>query len=407
MFKRFKYKLLSNVENMKRRDFLKIGVTGAAGLAVGGAAGYLWSQSRIRSLEDEIKRLEAQIPLELEDNINIFNWTYYLNRNRLDKWASDFGLALSYDTYESGDELMGVLQAAYPGASGYDVCVMTDSDVPYAVDQGYFEPLDLSKIPNFDLVPSDFKDPDYDPDNEHTIIYSYGTTGIGWNSDEVSPAVTKWADIFDPDGAILQNTKYHKKITMMPDTIESIAAALFYLGLDANSCEADDLEDAKNALITQKPYLADYAGTEEFMLGLETGEFYISHGWNGDVGGIVYESSETEIRLEKLLTNIKYTVPEEGGIAWYDNFAIPKGAPHPEAAHAFINFMLRPEIAAINTMSVKYPFPTGVDYVPKEVAEDPLIFTPPELLAKLTRTRAFTTEEREARSAIWTEVMAA
>jgi len=402
MFKRFKYKLLSNVENMKRRDFLKIGVTGAAGLAVGGAAGYLWSQSRIRSLEDEIKRLEAQIPLQLEDNLNIFNWSYYLNRNRVDKWASDFGLALSYDIYESGDELMGVLQAAYPGASEYDVCVMTDSDVPTAIAEGYFEPIDLGKIPNFELVPSDFKDPDYDPDNEHTVIYSYGTTGIGWNSDRVSPAITKWADIFDPAEGFLDN--YSGKITMMPDSIETIAAALFYLGLDPNSTDAGDLEDAKDALLIQKPYLADYAATEEIMEGLGTEEFYISHGWNGDIGGIVYESSETEIRLEKLLPYIKYKVPEEGGIAWYDNFAIPKGAPHPEAAHAFINFMLRPEIAAINTMSVKYPFPTGVDYVPKEVAEDPLIFTPPEDMARLTRTKPFTPEERDARSAIMTEV---
>jgi len=389
---------------MKRRDFLKIAGTGAAGLAVGGLSSYLWSQSRISSLESQLKR--AHVPLALEDSLNIFNWTYYLNKNRINKWADDLGIALAYDTYESGETLMGELEAAYPGATGYDICVMTDGDVPYAIEQGYFEPLDLDKIPNFELVPNDFKDPEYDPENQYTIIYSYGTTGIGWNSDEVSPAIKKWADVFDTTpGGILD--RYKGKVTMMPEVTEILAAALFNLGLDANSCEEDDLEAAKNALIAQKPYLATYAGTEEFMMGLQTGDFLISHGWNGDIGGIVYESSETDVLLEKILPNIKYTVAEEGGIAWYDNFAIPMGAPHPEAAHAFIDFMLRPEIAAINTMSVKYPFPTGRDYVPKALREDPLIFTPPELLAKLTRTRTFTAEERTRREAIWTAVRAA
>lgn len=388
---------------MKRREFLKIAGTGVAGLAIGGASGYLWQQSRIASLEAEIKR--ARVPLALEDSLNIFNWTYYLNRTRVDKWAEDLGIALSYDTYESGDTLMGALEAAYPGATGYDICVMTDADVAYAIEQGYFEPIDLDKIPNFELVPDEFKNPDYDPGNEYTVIYSYGTTGIGYNSDVVTEGITKWADIFDPARGILD--KYKGKITMMPDVTEILAAALFYLGLDPNSSEEDDLNAAKDALIAQKPYLAKYAETEEIMTGLQTGDFVICHGWNGDIGGIVYESSETEIRLEKVLTNIKYVVPEEGGIVWFDNFAIPKGAPHPEAAHAFIDFMLRPEIAAINTMSVKYPFPTGRDYVPKEIAEDPLIFTPPELRAKLTRSKTFTEEERTLRNEIWTAVQAA
>ena len=390
---------------MKRREFLKIAGTGVAGLAIGGAAGYVG----MRSLEAQIAKLkEPRLEDELwplDDSLNIFNWTYYLNRLRLDRWCKDHGIALSYDTYESGDYLLGELEGAYPGATGYDICVMTDSDVPYAIDQGYFEPIDLDKIPNFELIPDEFKDPDYDPGNTYTAIYSYGTTGIGWNSDEVTEGITEWADIFDPARGILDN--YNKKITMMKDTTEVLAAALFYLGRDPNSCEEDDLNAAKDALITQKPYLATYAETEEIMTGLETGDFVISHGWNGDIGGIVYESSETEIKLEKVLPNIRYSVPEEGGIVWFDNFAIPRGAPHPEAAHAFINFMLDPKIAAINTMSVKYPFPTGRDYVPEALREDPLIFTPPELRAKLTRTRSFTEDERILRDAVWTAVQAA
>jgi len=400
---------------MKRREFLKIAGTGAAGLAVGAAAGYVG----MKPLEAEIARLKEPLLEDelwpLEDSLNVFNWTYYLNRPRVERWCRDHGIALSYDNYESSDELIGVLEAAYPGASGYDICVMTDGDIPYSIEHGLFELIDLDKIPNFEFVPTEFRGFDYDPENRYTIIYSYGTTGLGWNSEKVTPAVTKWADVFDTTpGGILD--RYGGKITMMPDITETLGAALFYLfgrgtATDdpqrANSCDPADLEAAKNVLIAQKPHLATYAGTEEFQVGLQNEEFYISHGWNGDIGGIVYESSETEILLEKTLPKIKYTVPEEGGTAWFDNFAVPRGAPHPEAAHAFINFMLDPKIAAINTMSVKYPFPTGRDYVPSELRDDPMIFTPPELLASLVRTRPFTDEERARRTAVWTAVQAA
>ena len=382
---------------MKRREFLKIAGTGAAGLAVGATAGYV---GMTLPLQTKLARLD------LKGHLNIFNWTYYLNRPQLDKWCRDHGIALSYDYYESTDELLTALEAAYPRATGYDICVMTDADIPYAVEKELFEPIDLDKIPNFELVPVDLKDPEYDPANEHTVIYSYGTTGIGWNSEKVSPAITKWADIFDTTSGGILDT-YKGKVTMMPDITEALAGALFYLKLDPNSCEEDDLNAAKDALIAQKPFLATYAATEELQVGLQTGDFYISHGWNGDIGGIVYESSETEILLDKTLPQIEYTVPEEGAIAWFDNFAIPRGAPHPKAAHAFIDFMLTPRIAAVNTKSVKYPFPTGRDLVPEALREEELIFTPPELLAKLTRSKTFTEEERTARNAIWTAVMAA
>lgn len=392
---------------MKRREFLKIAGTGAAGLAIGAAAGYFGGTSSLQAEIASLKepRLEDEL-WPLEDNLDIFNWTYYLNRPRVDRWCKDHGIALSYGYYESMDELLGVLEAAYPGASGYDLCVISGPDIPYSIEHELLEPIDLDKIPNFELIPNEFRGLSFDPENEYTIIYSYGTTGIGWNSDKVSPAITKWADVFDTTSGGILDT-YNGKVTMMPDIGETLAGALFYLGLDANSCDPDDLDAAKNALITQKPYLATYAGTEEYMVGLENEDFLISHGWNGDIGGVVYESSETEIVLERGLPYIKYTIPEEGAVAWYDNFAIPRGASHPEAAHAFIDFMLTPKIAAINTMSVKYPFPTGIDYVPKALREDPLIFTPPELLGSLVQIRSFTEEERAARNAIWTAVQAA
>jgi len=405
-----------------RRDVLKIAATGIIGLIVGGAGGYLARQGEVDKLKKEIEDLSKQagVPTKtitqtqtqvstvtvvgkpkLEPNLNIYNWTYYVNRNLVDWWARENELNLVYDYFESIDEVVAKLET---GESGYDIAVLSDAEVTEMTDLGVLEEIDLKKIPNFKYVPDEFKNPKYDPGNKHSIIYSYGTTGLGWNSSKVEPAVKAWADVFEPDRLL---GKYKGKITMHSDTDETFAAALIYLGKDPNSTKDEDLREAIDLLIRQKPYLAGYASTEEYMEGLESERFLISHAWNGDIAGVVYGSDEREITISRSLEYITYTVPEEGALAWADNFVIPKGAKNIEAAHAFINFMLDPRVAAINSLTVKYPFPTGTDYVPTEILKEEMIFTPKELLSKLYWGRPFTPEEREKRHEYWLELMAA
>ncbi|MEM1583865.1 MAG: spermidine/putrescine ABC transporter substrate-binding protein [Nitrososphaerota archaeon] len=387
-----------------RRDVLKIMVSGVLGLAIGGVGGYISRQSEVESLKKEVEALSKEIKLEkveLEPNLYIYNWTYYINRNIVDWWARENGVSIVYDTFESLDEVVAKLQT---GTSGYDLAVVSDSPLQELANLGVLEPIDLKKIPNFKYVPERFKNPYYDPGNKYSVIYSYGTTGLGWNSQEVSPEVTAWADVFEVDRHL---EKYKGKITMHTDTIETFGAALIYLGRDPTSTKDEDLREAVELLKKQKPYLAGYASTEEYMAGLEAGRFLISHAYNGDIAGIIYASDEREITITKNLEYISYTVPEEGALAWADNFVIPKGAKNIEAAHAFINFILDPVISAICTITVKYPFPTGKDYVPEELRNDPVIFTPDELLDKLYWTRPFTPEERAKRAEYWLELMAA
>ena len=135
--------------------------------------------------------------------------------------------------------------------------------------------------------------------------------------------------------------------------------------------------------------------------------YYISHAWNGDIAGIVYASDEYEVYIEKYYENVKYVVPEEGAVVWYDNFVIPKNAQNIEAAHAFINWFLDPVISAIHTITIKYPYPAGLKYVPAEIRDDPMIFTPSELAPKLHLGRALTPEERAIREQYWNMVMTA
>lgn len=410
-------------EMTSRRDVLKIAVTGVLGLAIGGAGGYLARQGEVERLRKEIEDLAKQAGAPttvtktqtltetstvtvigkppLEPNLNFYNWTYYINRNLVDWWARENEINLVYDYFESIDEVVAKLET---GASGYDLAVLSDSEVTEMANLGVLEEINLNKIPNFKYVPDEFKDPAYDPGNRYSVIYSYGTTGLGWNSAKVEPPVTAWADVFEPERHL---GKYKGKITMHSDTDETFAAALIYLGKDPNSTKDEDLREAVDLLIKQKPYLAGYASTEEYMEGLESERFLISHAWNGDIAGVVYESDEREITITRGLPHIIYTVPEEGALAWSDNFVIPKGAKNLETAHAFINFVLDPRVAAICTLTVKYPFPTGIDYVPREIAEEEMIFTPMELLKKLYWGRPFTPEERAKRAEYWLELMAA
>ncbi|MEM1730863.1 MAG: spermidine/putrescine ABC transporter substrate-binding protein [Nitrososphaerota archaeon] len=389
---------------VSRRDVLKIMVSGVLGLAIGGVGGYFSRQSEIDSLRKEIEDLSKQIELQtfkLEPNLNIYNWTYYINRNLVDWWAKENGVSIVYDTFESLDEVVAKLQT---GTSGYDLAVVSDSVVQELANMGVLEPIDLKKIPNFKHIPEKFKNPYYDPGNKYSVIYSYGTTGLGWNNQEVAPEVTAWADVFEVDRHL---GKYKGKITMHTDSIETFGAALIYLGRDPTSTKDEDLREAVELLKKQKPYLAGYASTEKYMAGLEAGRFLISHAYNGDIAGIIYVSDEREIIITKKLEYISYTVPEEGALAWADNFVIPKGAKNIEAAHAFINFILDPVVSAICTITVKYPFPAGKDYVPEELRKDPVIFTPEELLDELYWTRPFTPEERAKRAEYWLELMAA
>jgi len=390
---------------VSRRDVLKVAVAGILGLAVGGVGGYISRQSEIESLKKEVVELSKQVGVtapKLEPNLNIYNWTYYINRNIVDWWAKENGVQIVYDTFESDDEVIAKLQT---GASGYDLAVVSDWPLQELANLGVLEPIDLKKIPNFKYVPERFKNPYYDPGNKHSVIYSGpGTTGLGWNNSEVSPEVTAWADVFEVDRHL---GKYKGKITMHTSIDETLGAALIYLRRDPASSKDEDLREAIEILKKQKPYLAGYASTEEYMSGLEAGRFLISHAWAGDVAGVMYVSDEREIRVTKQLEYISYTVPEEGAIVTIDNFVIPKGAKNIEAAHAFINFILDPIVSAICTITVKYPFPAGRDYVPEEIRSDPVIFTPEELLDKLYWMRPLTPDERAKRAEYWLELMAA
>ncbi|NIW45380.1 MAG: extracellular solute-binding protein, partial [candidate division Zixibacteria bacterium] len=212
-----------------------------------------------------------------------------------------------------------------------------------------------------------FSAPPYDPELTYCVPYQWGTTGIGYNSDEVEP--DSWAWIFDPEMA----SQYDGQITMLNDSRESIGAALKYLGYSLNTTNEAELEEAKELLIAVKPYLFSY-DSDQFEDLIASDEVLYGHGWSGDY----FAAAEEDER-------IWYIIPAEGGVVWADNLCIPKTSENAYTAELFMNFILQPEIAAQITNYTWYgsPVEAANEFIDAEILEEPAIYPPPEVMAKL------------------------
>jgi spermidine/putrescine transport system substrate-binding protein len=388
---------------VNRRFLVIIGVSAIIGLAIGGLAGSYLNGLMSRSREDEllakIKKLQEPLGAPVEDEVRIYSWSAYINDYVKELFKKTYGVKnVIYDTFESDEEVWTKVST---GASGYDVIILPDAKVAQAVALNLIEPLNHSLIPNLQDIDPIFKTQFYDPGNNYSVPYMWGTTGIAYDSSLVTDPITGWKQLFDfSSGGFLQ--KYSGKISMLDDLYETIPAALKYLGYSCNDVNDTHLEQAKNLLIQQKHYLMKYA-TADFYLGAladpTTTNLWIAHVWNGDA-----------VQVNKTNPNLRYVLPSEGGVWWIDNMVIPKGAPHPIAAHAWINFISDPTIATINTMTIDYANPSKVatdNLVPSSVVSNPTIYAPKDLLQKFELEKVYTPEERTKLQDIWTAIQTA
>lgn len=377
-----------------------IGVSTIIGLAIGGVVGSylngLTSRSREDELTTELKKLKALLGTPVEDEVRIYCWSAYINDYVKELFKKTYGVKnVVYETFESDEDVWTKIST---NASGYDVVVMSDAKVAQAANLNLIEPLNHTLIPNLEGIDDTFKTQFYDPGNKYSVPYMWGTTGIAYDSSLVTDPITGWEQLFDfSSGGFLQ--KYNHKITMLDDLYETIPAALKYLGYSANDVNDAHLEQAKNLLIQQKHYLMKYATTDFYLDALGDPAYsnlWIAHVWNGDA-----------LMINETNPNIKYVLPKEGGVWWIDNMVIPNGAPHPVAAHAWINFMSDPTIATINSMTINYANPSSVSkeyLLPQSVVSNPAIYATPEILQEFELEKVYSAEERAKLEAVWTAV---
>jgi spermidine/putrescine transport system substrate-binding protein len=301
---------------------------------------------------------------ELAEELHIYNWSEYIDPDVYAAFEAETGVRIIEDTFSSNEELLAKLQA---GASGYDLIVPSDYMVEIMIEEGLLTPINHENIPNIANLSALLSAPPYDSELTYCVPYQWGTTGIGYNSDEVEP--DSWAYIFDPEIA----SQYEGKITMLNDSRESIGAALKYLGYSLNTTNEAELEEAKQVLLAVKPFLFSY-DSDQFEDLIASDEVLYGHGWSGDYFAAAYEDER-----------IWYIIPEEGGVVWADNLCIPKTSENAYTAELFMDFILRPEIAAQITNYTWYASPVEAanEFIDPEILEEPAIYPSPEIMAKM------------------------
>ncbi|MEZ4432427.1 MAG: spermidine/putrescine ABC transporter substrate-binding protein, partial [bacterium] len=260
---------------------------------------------------------------KLEGELHIYNWSDYIAEDTVKNFEKEFGVKVTYDTYESNEELIAKLQA---GGGGYDLVVPSGYAVMVLSQLGLMQKLDRSKIKNLGNISPIFRGASFDPQNEYTVPWQWGTTGIAYRKDLVTSPPDSWA--------VFHDAQYKGKMTQMDDMRDVIGCWLKYRGKSLNSTDPAELATAKTDAITAKALLKSYLSAP-VKAQLIAGDVWIAQLWNGDTAQAKAENDQ-----------IAYVMPKEGGAIWADSMVIPKNAPHPKAAHAFLDYILRPEVGA-------------------------------------------------------------
>ena len=336
--------------------------------------------------------------------VNVYNWSDYIAEDTIEKFEAETGIQVNYDVFDSNELVEAKLLA---GSSGYDVVVPSGFFLERQAAAGIFMPLDKSKIPNIaNMDPAVMEaTAAHDPGNQFGIDYMWGTTAIGYNVAQVTEALgpdqplDTWDLVFNPE---IVSKLAGCGVTLLDAPAEIVATALNYLGLDPNSESAEDLANAEELLMSIRPHIRNF-NSSQYIDDLGNGEVCLSVGYSGDVFIAQSAAAEANAGVE-----VAYVIPKEGALQWYDMFAIPADAPHPDNAHKFIDFMLRPDIAAANTNYVFYASGNlaAMELIDEEVKNDPAIYPTPDVAANLFTLKAHTPDYDEVLTETWQRIKA-
>jgi spermidine/putrescine transport system substrate-binding protein len=289
--------------------------------------------------------------------VNVYNWDTYIGETTLDDFTDATGIAVRYDLFASNDELFAKLREGNPG---YDVIFPSNDFVERMIVADMLLPLDPAKIPNVANLEPAFADPAFDPGVQYSMPYFWGTVGLGYRASAASPKA--FADLFESDA-------YAGRIALL-NSIDSLLAALKYLGYSLNTKDAAEIAEAADALIAIKPKIKAFAPDTGQDL-LIAGEVDVCLEYNGDILQVMEEDDD-----------LAYVVPEEGSLLWEDCMSVPRGGPNPDNAHAFVNFILDAEVHGAIATEVRYACPNAaaLEFIPEADRENRALYPPREVL---------------------------
>ena len=281
-----------------------------------------------------------------DDKLIVYNWGEYIDPEVLTMFEEETGINVVYEEFETNEILYPKVSS---GAIAYDVVCPSDYMIQRMIENDLLSEINFENIPNIKNIGSQYleQSKQFDPENKYSVPYCWGTVGILYNKTMVDEPVDSWS--------ILWNPKYKDSILMQDSVRDAFGATLKYLGYSLNSTDLDELTEAKNLLIEQKPLVQAYVidQVRDKMIGNEAAL------------GVIY--SGEAIYTQKENPNLEYVIPKEGSNIWIDSWVIPKNAEHKENAEKFINFLCRPDIALMNFEYITYSTPNDAA---RELIED-------------------------------------
>jgi putrescine transport system substrate-binding protein len=349
-----------------------------------------------------IKRARAE-----DKVVNVYNWVEYIGETTLADFTAATGIEVTYDTYDSAETVEAKVMA---GSSGYDVIDISSLNLPRFINladatKSTFQKLDKSKLPNMKyLDPAIMKlMANRDPSGDHTVPYMWGTTGLTVNLDLVKARVPD-APIDSMD--LLLKPEIMAKladcgVNILESPSDAIPMALAWLGKDPNSESPEDLELAVKAYEPVRQYIKTFDAAN-YLNALPNSELCVSMTWSGD-----YATSKNRAKEAGLDLKLAYNVPKSGAGLWVDVWAVPADAPHPEAAHAFINYMMDPEVAAKCVNYTNYASGVGAEshkFIDKAVLEDPAVYPSDDIMKRLWVQKTASQEYERMRTEAWSRI---
>lgn len=316
----------------------------------------------------------AAIPFsaQAEDVVHFYNWSDYIDEETLPSFEQETGTSVVYDVFDSNEVLEAKLLS---GQSGFDLVVPTNDFIGKQIQAGAFMPLDRSALPNWSNLDPKIMSllEGVDPGNKYSVPYMWGTTGIGINETKVKELlgedapVDSWSLVFEKE--YLEKLQSCGVVALDAPT-EIISSALNYLGLDPNTTDKADINKATDLMLSVRPYYR-YFHSSKYINDLANGDVCVVIAWSGDVAQAAARAEEANNGVD-----IRYVIPKEGALMWFDMLAIPRDAKNAAGAHELINFLLRPEITANITNYVWYANanPASMSMVDADVANDESIF---------------------------------
>ncbi|WP_157018562.1 polyamine ABC transporter substrate-binding protein [Mesorhizobium xinjiangense] len=334
--------------------------------------------------------------------VNVYNWSDYIDESIIEDFTKETGIKVVYDVFDSNEILETKLLA---GGTGYDIVVPTGTFLARQIQAGVFQKLDKSKLPNisnmWDMI--QVRTEKYDPGNDYSINYMWGTTGIGYNVEKVKEAlgidrIDSWDVVFNPDNvAKLADCGVY----MLDAPAEMIPAALNYLGENPDGKSAEEIAKAEELLLSIRPHIRKFHSSE-YINALANGDICLAVGWSGDV----FQARDRAAEADQGVT-VDYSIPKGGAQMWFDQMAIPADAKHVEEAHEFLNYIMRPEVIAKASNYVFYANgnKASQEFLDEEVIGDPAVYPDEETMAKLFTTTPPNPREQRLMTRAWTKVV--